>query len=119
MKYAEPRPYADPEKAARRIVEIASTVEPAQDGAVPRRTHSHAFVCGRAEGPNGSQPVEAPLLTARLWAAESRMACGFKKLPSARCVPPVPADYRCSHSIMLDADRWPDDVRLSDIEPRF
>jgi hypothetical protein len=29
MKYAEPRPYADPEKAARRIVEIASTVEPA------------------------------------------------------------------------------------------
>jgi len=25
MKYAEPRPYADPEKAARRIVEIAST----------------------------------------------------------------------------------------------
>ena len=34
MKYAEPRPYADPEKAARRIVEIASTVEPAQDGRV-------------------------------------------------------------------------------------
>jgi hypothetical protein len=32
MKYAEPRPYADPEKAARRIVEIASTVEPALDG---------------------------------------------------------------------------------------
>jgi hypothetical protein len=34
MKFAEPRPYADPEKAARRIVEIASTVEPAQDGRV-------------------------------------------------------------------------------------
>jgi hypothetical protein len=29
------------------------------------------------------------------------------------------ADYRCSHSIALSADRWPDDVRLSDIEPRF
>jgi hypothetical protein len=28
MKYAERRPYADPEKAARRIVEIASTIEP-------------------------------------------------------------------------------------------
>jgi hypothetical protein len=26
-------------------------------------------------------------------------------------------DYRCSYSICLDADRWPDDVRLSDIEP--
>jgi hypothetical protein len=29
------------------------------------------------------------------------------------------ADYRCSHSIEMSADRWPDDVRLSDIEPRF
>jgi hypothetical protein len=29
------------------------------------------------------------------------------------------ADYRCSHSIALPADRWGDDVRLSDIEPRF
>jgi hypothetical protein len=34
MKYAEPRPYADAEKAARRIVEIASTVEPVQDGRI-------------------------------------------------------------------------------------
>jgi hypothetical protein len=29
------------------------------------------------------------------------------------------ADYRCSHSIAMSADRWPDDVRLSDIELRF
>jgi hypothetical protein len=29
------------------------------------------------------------------------------------------ADYRCSHSIAINGDRWPDDVRLSDIEPRF
>ena len=29
------------------------------------------------------------------------------------------ADYRCSHSIRLMADRWPDDARLSDIEPQF
>jgi hypothetical protein len=34
MKYAEPRPYADPENAAGRIIEIASTVEPAQDGRI-------------------------------------------------------------------------------------
>jgi hypothetical protein len=34
MKFAEPRPYADPEKAARRIMEIASTIEPAQDGRI-------------------------------------------------------------------------------------
>ena len=28
-------------------------------------------------------------------------------------------DYRCSHSIAMSAERWSDDVRLSDIEPRF
>ncbi len=29
------------------------------------------------------------------------------------------SDYRCSHSVALSADRWPDDVRLSDVEQRF
>jgi len=29
------------------------------------------------------------------------------------------ADYKCSHSIEMMADRWPNDVGLSDIEPRF
>ena len=25
----------------------------------------------------------------------------------------------CGHHVALDADRWPDTVRLSDLEPRF
>jgi hypothetical protein len=29
------------------------------------------------------------------------------------------ADYHCSHSVAISADRWLDEVRLSDIEPRF
>jgi hypothetical protein len=29
------------------------------------------------------------------------------------------SDYKCSHWTILSADRWPDDVRLSDIEPLF
>jgi hypothetical protein len=29
------------------------------------------------------------------------------------------ADYRCSHSVAVTADQWPDDLRLSDIEDRF
>lgn len=29
------------------------------------------------------------------------------------------ADYHCSHSVAISGDRWPDDLRLSDIEPRF
>jgi hypothetical protein len=29
------------------------------------------------------------------------------------------SDYRCSHHIARNGDRWPDDGRLSDIEPLF
>jgi hypothetical protein len=29
------------------------------------------------------------------------------------------SDFRCSHWTAISGDRWPDDVRLSDIEPRF
>ena len=29
------------------------------------------------------------------------------------------SDYHCSHSVAISADRWPDDVRLSDLEPLF
>ena len=29
------------------------------------------------------------------------------------------ADYHCSHLIAISADKWPDDVRLSDLEARF
>jgi hypothetical protein len=29
------------------------------------------------------------------------------------------SDYHCSHSIAISGDRWPDHVRLSDLEARF
>ena len=28
-------------------------------------------------------------------------------------------DYKCSHSLAISGDAWSDDIRLSDIEPRF
>jgi hypothetical protein len=28
-------------------------------------------------------------------------------------------DDKCAHSIVIDASRWGDDVRLSDLEPKF
>jgi hypothetical protein len=34
MKFAESRIYADPEKAARRLVEIANAIEPVHDGRI-------------------------------------------------------------------------------------
>jgi hypothetical protein len=29
------------------------------------------------------------------------------------------SDYHCSHWTAISGDRWPDGVRLSDLEPRF
>jgi hypothetical protein len=29
------------------------------------------------------------------------------------------ADYRCSHYIAVSGDQWPEDVRLSDLEPKY
>ena len=47
-------------------------------------------------------------------------------LPSEKCAPPAFAvfliycsDYKCSHWTAISGDRWPDDVRLSDLEARF
>ena len=34
MKFDEPRPYADPELAARKLIETASTIEPVQNGRI-------------------------------------------------------------------------------------
>ncbi len=28
-------------------------------------------------------------------------------------------DYKCAHSVVSDSARWSDDVRLSDLEPKF
>ena len=45
-------------------------------------------------------------------AAAPRSLCG-------RSILVYCADYRCSHSIAISADSWPDNLRLSDIEHRF
>jgi len=29
------------------------------------------------------------------------------------------SDYHCSHSTAISGDRWPDDVRLSDLEAKL
>ena len=34
MRFIEPRPFTDPDVAARKLVEIASTIEPVQDGRI-------------------------------------------------------------------------------------
>jgi len=48
MKFIEPRPFADPEVAARKLIELANAFEPVQDGRIyieccliPRREYSN------------------------------------------------------------------------------
>jgi len=47
MKYATDREYADPEKAARKLLEIASTIEPVQDGRIYIELLNGAFLFNR------------------------------------------------------------------------
>jgi hypothetical protein len=44
MKYAEPRPFADPEKAARKLLEIANATEAVQDGRIFIETINGQFL---------------------------------------------------------------------------
>lgn len=61
MKFAIERPYADPDKAARKLVAIASTVEAVQDG----RIHIELIICRSCVRAAASTNT-TPALTARL-----------------------------------------------------
>ncbi len=44
MKFVEPNRFADPDAAARKLVEIANTIEPAQDGRIYIELVNAAFL---------------------------------------------------------------------------
>ncbi|MFB6451189.1 hypothetical protein [Bradyrhizobium tunisiense] len=44
MKHAEPRPYADPEAAARQLVQLAASVAPVQEGRIHIEKINAAFL---------------------------------------------------------------------------
>jgi hypothetical protein len=52
MKFAPERPYSDPEKAARKLIEIANSVEAVQDGRIHIELINAPFLQG------GGSPVE-------------------------------------------------------------
>ena len=55
MKFTDTRPYADPVKAARKLLEIASTIEPVQDGRIYIELLNGAFLFSRGGSPAGIQ----------------------------------------------------------------
>ena len=78
MKFAEPRPYADTEAAMQKALEIASTVEPVQDGRIHIEKINGPFLIE-----HGGKPAEytagMKLAIARglLWMHESRTCVKF------------------------------------------
>ena len=71
MKYAADRPFADPEKAARKLLEIANAVEPVQDGRIHIEKINGPFLkeCGSpAEYKAG---LERAIASGWLWRHES------------------------------------------------
>ena len=48
-----------------------------------------------------------------------KITFGEMRASGIRALPIYCSDYRCSHSTSVIGDRWPDDVRLSDIESLF
>jgi hypothetical protein len=51
--------------------------------------------------------------------SEKKITLGETRASGVRGLLIYCSDYRCSHSTTMSADRWPDHVRLSDIEPLF
>ena len=50
---------------------------------------------------------------------QTKITFGEMRSSGARGVLVYCSDYKCSHSTAISADQWSNDVRLSDIEPRF
>jgi hypothetical protein len=48
-----------------------------------------------------------------------KITLGDIRSTGVREVPIYCRHHRCSHHVDISADRWPDRVRLSDIEPGF
>jgi hypothetical protein len=55
VKFAAERPYADPEKAARKLIEIANSVEAIQDGRIHVEKINEPF-CRPAAAPTNTSP---------------------------------------------------------------
>jgi hypothetical protein len=65
----------------------------------------------------GALMVPMPKLTQPT--REQKITLGEMRSSGVRGLLIYCSDYKCSHWTPISGDRWPDDVRLSDIEPHF
>jgi len=85
MQYVEPRPYADPEAAMQKLLEIANGVEPVQDGRIHIERINGPFLY-ELKGSPAEYKAALDLALARglLWMHESGTYVKFTQLGSER-----------------------------------
>jgi hypothetical protein len=71
VKFTEPRPYADPDKAARKLVEIANSVEAVQDGRIHIEKINLPFLRAGASPAEYGAALELAIAKGWLWKHES------------------------------------------------
>jgi hypothetical protein len=71
MKFTADRPFADPDVAARKLVEIANGVEPAQDGRIYIERVNAPFLAAGGSGDDFRAGIERAIALGWLWQHES------------------------------------------------
>ncbi len=71
MKLIADRPYADPDKAARKLIEIASTIEPVQDGRLYIENVNAPFLAAGGSVAEYSAGLKAAIANGWLWLHKS------------------------------------------------
>jgi len=71
MKFVERQPFADPDAAARRIVEIANGVEAVQDGRIFIERVNEPFLAAAGSGEQFRAGIERAVALGWLWRHES------------------------------------------------
>jgi hypothetical protein len=67
MKFAGTRPYADPEAAARKLIEIANTVEAVQDGRLHIEKVNAAFLAASGSPAEYGEGIRRAIANGWLW----------------------------------------------------
>ena len=71
MKFAEPRPFSDPEAAVRKLIEIANAAEAVQDGRIYIKRVNGPFFAAGGSPAEYRAGIECAIAKGWLWRHES------------------------------------------------
>jgi hypothetical protein len=77
MKFVEPQPLADPDAAARKLVEIANGVEAVQDGRIYIERVNEPFLAAGGSGEQFRAGIERAIALGWIWRHESGTCVRF------------------------------------------